>query len=45
MEITAIIVAQVTMAEILITAVPIIILDRMVLIISMIPIQMVLQVV
>ena len=45
MEITAIIVAQVTMAEILITAVPIIITDRMVLIINMIPIRMALLVV
>ena len=40
MEITAIIVARATMAEILITAVPIIITDRMVLIINMIPIRM-----
>ena len=40
MEITAIIVAQVTIAEVLTTAVPIIITDRMVLIINMIPIRM-----
>ena len=40
MEITAIIVDQVTIAEVLTTAVPIIITDRMVLIINMIPIRM-----